>query len=208
MNFGPFLYTVIHRDRRLLKANIIEMHKTQSDIMFHTYYKKCDIIPSRLWLRNPFRPQTIALYNKGRHICHQAGRQAIKAAFNNAYRKQRLLQQDIWTSQQNLQQRSPHTYKETARQLDIYCNIQKKKFMEHKVNKFYNLCKNNPIHKRSASFLLNSSTSFPHKRNHDAYSTKHSNVANQSDIILSPGHHKFPQLVLCFCPTPKFAEPV
>ena len=58
MNFGPFLYTVILRDRRLLKANIIEMHKTQSDIMFLTYCKKCDIIPNGLCLRNPIKPQS------------------------------------------------------------------------------------------------------------------------------------------------------
>ena len=169
--------------------------------MFLTYCKKCDIIPNGLRLRNPIKSQTIALFNKGRHICDQAGRLAIKAAINNTYRKQRLLQQ-------NLQQRSPHTYKETARQLDIYCNIQKKKFVEHKVNKFYNLCKNNPILECSASFLLKSSTSFPHKRNHHSYSTKHSNVANQCDFKLSPEHHKFLQLGLSFCLTQKFADPV
>ena len=136
MNFGPILDTVNLHERRLLEANIIKLHKTKSDIMFLTYCKKCDIIPYGLRLMNPFKSQTIALFNKGRHLCDQAGRLAIKAAINNAYRKQRLLQLDIWTSQQNLQQRSPHTYKETARQLDIYCDIQRKKFVEHKVSKF------------------------------------------------------------------------
>ena len=110
MNFGPILDTINLRERRLLEVNIIKLHITQSDIMFLTYCKKCDIIPNGLRLRNPFKSQTIA-FNKGRHICDQAGRLAIKAAINNAYRKQRLLQQDIWTSQQNLLQRSPHTYK-------------------------------------------------------------------------------------------------
>ena len=153
MNFGPILDTVNLRQGRLLEANIIKLHKTQSDMMFLTYCKKCDIIPKGLRLRNPIKSQTIALFNKGRHICDQAGRLAINAAINNTYRKQRLLQQ-------NLQQRSPHTYKETARQLDIYCNIQKKKIVEHKVNKLYNLCKNNPILERSASFLLKSSLVF------------------------------------------------
>ena len=133
---------------------------------------------------------------------------AIKTAINNAYRKQRLLQLDIWTSQQYLEQRSRHTYKETARQLDIYCNIQGKKFMEHKVNKFYNLSKNNHILESSACFLLHSSTCFPLKRNHHAYSTKHPNVANPSDLKLSPEHHTFLQLGLSFCPTPKIADPV
>ena len=150
--------------------------------MFLTNCKKYDIIPNTLCIRNPFKSQTIALFNKGRHTCDQAGRLAIKAAINNAYRKQRLLQQDIWTPQQNLQQRTPHTYKETERHLGIYCNIQKKKFVEHNVNTFFNLCKNNPNVERSASFLLKSSTSVPYKRNHHAYSTKHSNVANLSDF--------------------------
>ena len=112
---------------------------------------------------------------------------------NKGCDQQRLLQQVIYTSQLNLQQRPPHTYKETARQLDIYCNMQKKIFVEHKVNKFYKLCKNNPILEHSASFLLKSSTSVPHKINHHAYSTKHSNVANLSDCKLSPEHHKFLQ---------------
>ena len=176
--------------------------------MFLTDCKKCDIIPNTLRLRNPFKSQTIALFNKGCHICDQAGRLAIKAAINNAYRKQRLLQQVICTSQLNLQQQSPHTYKETARQLDIYCNMQKKIFVEHKVNKFYNLCKNNPNLEHSASFLLKSSTSVPHKINHHAYSTKHSNVADLSDFKLSHEHHKFLQSGLSFSPTPKFADPV
>ena len=127
MNFGPILDTVNLRERRLLEGKIIKLHKTQGDIMFLNYCKKCDIIPNGLCLRNPFKSETIALFNKGRHICDQAGRLAIKAAINNAYRKQRLPQQDIWTSQQNIQQRSSHTYKETARQLDIYCDIQRKK---------------------------------------------------------------------------------
>ena len=168
--------------------------------------KKCDIIPNGLCIRNPIKSQTIALFNKGRHICDLAGRLTIKAAISNAYRKQRLLQQDIWTSQQSIQQRSPHTYKETAGQLDIYCNIQRKKFVEHKVNKFYNLCRNNHILERSASYLLKSSKSFPQNRNRHAYSTKQSNVANPSDFILSPEHNKFLQLGLSFCPTPKFAD--
>ena len=134
MNFCPILDTVGLRERRLLEANIINLHKTKSDIMILTHCKKCDIIPNGLRLRNTFISQTIALFNKGRHICDQDGRLAIKAAINNALGKQRLLQQDIYTFQQNLQQRSPHTYKETAIQLDIYCDIQNKKFMEHKVN--------------------------------------------------------------------------
>ena len=113
--------------------------------------------------------------------------------------KQRLLQQDICMSQQNKQQRSPHTYKETATQLDIYYAIQRKKFVEHKVNKFYNLCRNKDILERSVSFLQKSSTSFPQKRNHQAYSTKLSNVANPSDYKLSPEHNKFLQLGLSFC---------
>ena len=208
MNFGPILDTINLRERRLLEANIIKLHKTQSDIMFLTNCKKCDIIPNGLRLRNPFKSQTIALFNKGRHICDQAGRLAIKAAINNAYRNQRLLQQDIWTSQHNIQQRSPHTYKETARQLDIYGNIQWKKFAEHKVYKFYNLCRNNPILEPSASFHLKSSTRFPQKRNHHAYSTLQYNVANLSDFKLSPEHYMFLQLGQSFCPTPKFADPV
>ena len=163
MNFGPILDTVSLRERRLLEANIINLHKSHSDIMFPTKFKKCDIIPNGLRFRNTLKSQTIALFNKGRLICDQAGRLEIKAAINNAYRKQRLLHQDICSSQQNLQQRSPHTYKETARQLDIYCNIQRKKFVEHKVYKFYLICKNNPFLERSASFLLKSSTSFPPK---------------------------------------------
>ena len=158
-------------------------------LCFSRIAKKCHTIPNGLRLRNPYKSKTIALFNKGRHICDQAGRLAIKATINNAYRKQRLLQQDIWTSQQNIQQRSLHSYKEIARQLDIYCNIQRKKFVEHKVNKFYNLCRNNPILERSASFLLKSSTSFPQKRNHHAYSTKQSNVANLSNFKLSPEHN-------------------
>ena len=59
-------------------------------------------------------------------------------------------------------------------------------FVEHKVKKFYNLCRYNPILERSASFLLKSSTSFPQRRNHHAYSTLQSNVANLSDFKLSP----------------------
>ena len=86
--------------------------------------------------------------------------------------------------------------------------MQRKQFVEHKVNKFYNLCRNNTILERSASFLLKSSTSFPQKRNHHAYSTKQSNVANLSDFKLSPEQNKFLQLGLSFCPTPKFADPV
>ena len=78
--------------------------------------------------------------------------------------------------------------------------------MEYKVKKFYNLCKNNPILERSPCFLLKSSTSFPQKRNHHAYSTLQSNVANLSDFKLSPEHNKFLQLGLSFCPTPKFAD--
>ena len=176
--------------------------------MFLTNFKNCDIIPNGLRLRNPFKSETIALFNKGRHICDQAGRLAIKTAIYNAYRKQRLLQLDIWTYQQNIQQRSPHTYKETERQLDIYCDIQRKKIVGHKVKKFYNLCRYNPILERSACFLLKSSSSFPQKRNHHAYSTLQSNVANLSDFKLSPEHNKFLQLGLSFCPTPKFADPV
>ena len=141
MNFGPILDTVNLRERRLLEANILNLHKTLSDIMFLTHCKKCDIIPNGLHLWNPFKSQTISLFNKGRHICDQAGRLAIKAAIINAYRKQRLLQLDILTSQQNLQQRSPHTYKETARQLDIYCIKQRKKFVERNVSNFTILVK-------------------------------------------------------------------
>ena len=47
-------------------------------------------------------------------------------------------------------------------------------------------------------FPIKSSTSFPHKRNHHEYSSKHSNVANLSDFKLSPEHHKFQQLGLFF----------
>ena len=163
MNFKPILDTISLRERRLLEANIINLHKTHSDIMFPIKCEKCDIIPNGLRLRNTFKSQTIALFNKGRLICDQAGRLAIKVAINNAYRKQRLLHQYICTSQQNIQQRSPHTYKETERQLDIYCNIQRKNFVERKVYKFHLICKNNIFLERSASFLLKSSTSFPKK---------------------------------------------
>ena len=67
---------------------------------------------------------------------------------------------------------------------------------------------NKPILERSASFLLKSSTSLPHKRNHHAYSINHSNVANLSDSKLSPEHNKFLQLGLSSCPTLEFADPV
>ena len=80
--------------------------------------------------------------------------------------------------------------------------------MQHKFNKFYSLCRNNPILELSASFLLKSSTSFPLIGNHHAYSTLQSKVANLSDFKLSPEHYKFLRLGLSFCPTPKFADPV
>ena len=43
---------------------------------------------------------------------------------------------------------------ESTRQLDSYCNMQKKIFMEHKVNKFYNLCKINTFLESSACFFI------------------------------------------------------
>ena len=76
MNFGPILDTVSLRERRLLEANIINLHKSHSDIMFPTKCKKCDIIPNGLRLRNTFISQRISLFNKGRVICDQTGRLA------------------------------------------------------------------------------------------------------------------------------------
>ena len=78
--------------------------------------------------------------------------------------------------------------------------------MEHKVSKFYILCKNNAIDECSARFLLKCSTCFPLKRNHHASSTKHYYVANQSDFNLLPQHKNIPKFGLSFCPTPKFVD--
>ena len=97
INFGTSLDTKHLRERRNLELKYKKHSKTRSDIVFLSKCRKCNIVPNRLKLKNPFYSQSTSVKQKGHNICVKAEQQLRNAAINDAYKKQRDMQRDIRT---------------------------------------------------------------------------------------------------------------
>ena len=64
INFGPSLDTKHLRERRNLELKYKKLSKTQSDIVFLSMCKKCNIVPNGLKPRNPFYSQSTSVKQK------------------------------------------------------------------------------------------------------------------------------------------------
>ena len=98
--------------------------------------QKIDIIPKGLRLKNPLKFQSNSLCIKGKNTCEKAERTLRNTAINDAYRKQRLLEMEINTSQTILQHEYPLEYEETADFINKQFERHKEIFFERKMKFF------------------------------------------------------------------------
>ena len=198
--FGPSLDTKHLRESRNLELKYKKLSKAQSDIVFLSKCKKCNIVPNGLKLKNPFYSQSTSVKQKGHNLCVKVEQRLRNAAISDAYQEQRDLQRDIRAYIQTLKSSSPTNYQQITEFCESQYRRHTKELFQRKSKFFLTLCDNHPV--------LDSAAQFIQKTDNANLNAIHSNVASFSKLKLSQTHLELFNLVLSFCPTPRHINPV